>query len=116
MCLQTPHVGTKIDQFLSNQITSYLEFFLSTPYLLLGLEYSLQVMRRSDEAYTEQNFPEALWSLTNVLIVQAPKRSCSPAFIPCLGSQHLRWLEAILLSTQVYHLPSPLAHDLATLL
>lgn len=115
VCKHLTWVQRLTNSFL-NQITSYLEFLLSTSYLLLGLEYSPQVMRRSDEAYTEQNFQEALWSLTNVLIVQAPRRGCSPASIPYLGSQCLWWLEATVPSTQVCHLPSPSAHDLATLL
>lgn len=106
----------RLTDFFLNQVTSYLEFLLSTSYSLLGLKYSPQVMRRSEEAYTEQNCQAAHCSLTNVLIVQAPRRACSPAFIPCLGSQRLWWLEATVPSTLVHHLPSPSAHNLATLL
>lgn len=122
MCLQTPHLSTKIDQFLSK--SNYILPWVSSLYILFIIgsgifpsshEKVWWSLHRIELSGGSLAFSPH-WSLTNVLIVQAPRRGCSPASIPYLGSQCLWWLEATVPSTQVCHLPSPSAHDLATLL
>lgn len=118
MCVGKHHtLVQRLPNYFLSQITSYLEPLLSTSYSLLQLEYSSQVKRRSEKPYTEQNLPDCS-GLQPTLVPHwcAHCPTCSPASIPCLGSQCLWWLEAIVPSTCVPHPSSPPAHHLAILL